>query len=236
MEKEMLIICATHGNEKIGIELVKNLKEKKLDKYFDYLIANQKAMKKNVRFLDCDLNRSYPGNKNSEKYEERRSYEIFKIAKDYKYVLDIHEASSGINNFIIIPRKKLGKVFPIDLINLNIILLWPNPKGPLGQFLKNVVELEFGVKNKKREAIVEKATKIVEGFIENIYSDKKLKNNSFQKNYYVYGKLNSKDFSGKINTLKDFKKTKLGNEEFYPLLVGQYLKDGIVCYKMTQGI
>ena len=234
MKKEILIICATHGNEKIGIGLVKKLKEKKLRKYFDYLIANPKALKKNVRFLDCDLNRSYPGIENSEKYEEKRAFEIFKTAKEYKYVIDMHEASSGINNFIIVPRKTIGKLFPINLIDLNIALLWPNPKGPLSQVLKNAIELEFGMKNKNREAVVGQAVKIVESFIERVCLNKPTKKVLQKKVYYVYGKLNSKDFEGKISGLKDFRKTKLGEEEFCPLLIGQYLKDGIVCYKMKE--
>ncbi|MGD0577138.1 MAG: succinylglutamate desuccinylase/aspartoacylase family protein [Candidatus Staskawiczbacteria bacterium] len=232
MKKEILFICATHGNEKIGLEIIKNLKEKVLYRYFDYLIANPKALQKNVRFLDCDLNRSYPGNKNSKLYEERRAYEILKIAKNYKYIIDIHEASSGINNFIIAPRKRVYNKFPINLLNLKTVLLWPYPRGPLGSVLNNTIEVEFGMKNKNRKIVVKAATRIIKNFIHNIFKNETVKMFPDKKFYYVYGKLYAKDWRGNIEWLKDFKKIATNKKEFFPLLVGQYLNDGIICYKM----
>lgn len=233
MKKEILIICATHGNERIGLEIIEKLKEKKLCPYFDYMMANPKALRKNIRFLDCDLNRSYPGNKKSKLYEKRRASEILEVARKYKYVIDVHEASSGINDFIIAPRKKVYKIFPIGLIDIRIVLLWPEPKGSLGSLLKNTVEFEFGMKGRKRKIVVKDAIRIVEKFINNIRLEKTGKSLENKKFYYVYGSLSAKDPRSKINLLKDFKKF-IGREKFYPLLVGQYVDEGIACYKMKR--
>jgi len=63
--KKILFIVATHGDEKIGVEVIERLRTKKLDRFFDYLVANPKALEKNTRFIDVDLNRSYPGVRNS---------------------------------------------------------------------------------------------------------------------------------------------------------------------------
>ena len=52
-----------------------------------------------------------------------------------------------------------------------------------------------------------------------------------KKIYYVYGKLLLKDSPFGVE-LKDFKKVSINGETFYPLLVNQYIKEGIVCYKM----
>lgn len=232
-EKKLLLICSTHGNEKIGLETVEVLEKKGLSEYFDYIIANPKALDENTRFSDRDLNRSYPGNKDSDMYEERRACEILEIAKAYKYVIDMHEASSGINDFIIIPRDRLCKEFPIELLDLDIALLWPEPKGPLGQFIENEVELEFGVKYREREEVIPLAVEIVEKFISRIYSDSKDQFFPSKKIYLVYDDLKSDDFTGDVSELEDFKETTVDRETFYPLLVGQYLEDlGIVCYKM----
>ncbi|MDD3006717.1 MAG: succinylglutamate desuccinylase/aspartoacylase family protein [Candidatus Pacebacteria bacterium] len=232
MKNKLLVICATHGNERIGIETVERLRAKKLDCYFDCVIGNPLAMERNIRFCDCDLNRSYPGEKRSGLYEKKRACEILSMAEGYEYVLDMHEASCGTDNFIIIPRKRRNKVFPIDLIDLEVALLWPDPVGPLGSVLKNAVELEFGVKDKGREAIISVATDIVEKFILGIYADA-LKQKKYPKKIYrVYGKLNKTDFKGDIGRLKDFEKVNVNGENFYPLLVGQYLGEGVVCYKM----
>lgn len=232
MKKRILLICATHGDERIGLETVAALERKGYADKFDYLIANPEALKRGVRFFACDLNRSYPGSEKSEVYEKRRAYEILSIAKKYEYVIDVHEASSGINNFIIIPRKRLCKSFPINWISLETVLLWPEPEGPLGQFLENVIELEFGVKNRKREKVIAEAVSVVERFMKNVDEDDIKRIFSQKKIYQVYGKLMTDDFSGNISELKDFEETDVDGEKFFPLLVGQYLQDKIVCYKM----
>jgi len=234
MEKRILIIIYTHGDEKIGKEVVKGLKKKKLGRFFDCLIANPEAARKNLRFIKADLNRSYPGKVYSKVYERRLAYNNLEIAKKYQFVIDIHEATSGISDFIIIPRK-IGKIFfPIDLVDLDTVLFWPNPKGALGQFLYNSIELEFGTKMKNRKKAVLKAERIVAGFIKKIYSGAAKGKKSKKKFYYVYGKIVFEDFTGNCKKLKDFKKTVMRSESFYPLLVGQYIKNGIICYKMKR--
>jgi predicted deacylase len=231
MKKKILIIAATHGDEKIGTQVIARLKKRKLDVYFDFLVANQKAFKKNVRFVDFDLNRAYPGDKYSKLYEKRRASEILLIAQRYQYVIDIHEAKKGINNFHIIPQKKIINKRLLELTDLNTVLLWPDPKGPLGQVLDNIIELEFGMKGKSREKIVSVAVKIAEKIIKRVYQIDIEYSPSKKVLYYVYGKLMVKDAPKRIK-LKDFKKAKVGKEIFYPLLVGQYPKEGILCYKM----
>ena len=233
--KKILIIIATHGDEPIGISVVKNLKKIKLDKYFDCLVANPRALNKNMRFINFDLNRSYPGKKKSLLYEEKKAYKNFKIIKQYQYVIDIHEASQGINNFIIVSRKKISNFFPINFINLNKVLLWPssnNLNGSIGSVLKNAIGLEFGVKNKNRSMVITKASKIIQEFIDIIYFNKISQNPRKKKIFYVYGKLMKNEFKNKADKLTDFNKIIFNNEEFYPLLVNQYLTKGILCYKM----
>lgn len=227
MKKDILLIASTHGNEKIGLEVIEKLKNKKLDKYFDYIIANPKANKQNKRFLEKDLNRSYPGNQYSKYYEERLAYDNFKIAKKYKYIIDIHEAEKGINDFIIIARDSLGDKFPYEKINLKNILLWSDPKGPLCGELENAIELEFGMKDRDRIDVTDKAFNLIKSFLLN---DKFLKNKSI---YKVYDFLKNENYLSK-KVLNDFKKIEFKEEIFYPLLVDQYLDLGIKCYKMKK--
>jgi hypothetical protein len=232
MKKKLLIICATHGNEKIGLEAMAELRRKNLSDYFDCIVANAEALKKNIRFVDCDLNRCYPGDKASTLYEKRRAAEILEIAKDYEYVIDMHEVSSGTEDFIIIAKDRMCQTFPVELVNMHTVLLWPDPKGPLGEILENEIELEFGVKGRDREEVIAKAVEVLEEFIGKIYSEETKQWPSSKEIYQVYGKLMIDDFKKDINPLKDFVETEVGEERFYPLLVGQYLEDGIVCYKM----
>jgi succinylglutamate desuccinylase len=227
-KNDTLIIVATHGDEKIGIEAINILRQKGISN-FDVLIGNPKALEENKRFIDTDLNRSYPGNSMSNKYEEVLAVENFEIAKKYKYVIDMHEASFGQDNFIIVPKETLPKDFPLNLLNLEKVLLWPDPKGPMTQFLENGVELEFGMKDKPRQDVLSQAVQIVEGFLLSI-SGKKLPAVANQEVFYVYGYL-SGEKSDAIG-LRDFEEAESGGEKFLPLLTGQYLNSGIVCYKM----
>jgi hypothetical protein len=86
---KVLVIGGMHGNETLGLEVVKLLKDKPV-KDVDVLLANEKAIEGNCRFVEQDLNRSFPGNSNSSKYEPRRASEILKQTKKYDVVLDFH--------------------------------------------------------------------------------------------------------------------------------------------------
>jgi succinylglutamate desuccinylase len=232
MKNKILIIAATHGNETIGLEVVQRLENAGLEKYFDFLIGNPKALKAKKRFIKVDLNRSYPGKKYSRIYEQKLAYDNLKIARQYKYIIDIHEASSGVDDFIIVPRKTTSKKFPLNFIRLKRIILWPEPKGPISQVLKNGIELEFGMKDKNRATTINRATNIISQLIDSVYSEKK--KSYKQEKFYVYGKLLLSKTPSKNRKLKDFKLTSLNNESFYPLLTGQYEKDSIACYKMIK--
>ena len=231
-----LLITSTHGNELIGIEVVSKLIKKGLGDKFDFIVANPFALNKNARALEKDMNRIYPGNAKSSREEERLAAKNLEVAKRYKYIIDIHEASEGINDFIIVPRKKIGDLYPISMVDLSTLLLWPDPKGPISSILPNAFELEFGMKGKDRKKIIKKATQIVAGFLQSI-EQQKVTNIKQKRIFYVYGKLLMQELPSSnefIENLKDFKKTSLFKEQFYPLLVGQYAKDNIICYKMRK--
>lgn len=86
---KVLVIGGMHGNETLGIEVVKLFKDSPV-KDVDVLLANEQAIKGNCRFVEQDLNRSFPGDSNSTRYEPRRASEILRQTKKYDVVLDFH--------------------------------------------------------------------------------------------------------------------------------------------------
>lgn len=230
---KILFLSSVHGNESFSIKILKRLKKENKDK-FDFLIANEKAIKKNIRFIDADLNRIAPGKNKSKKYEIQRAFEILKICKNYKYVIDIHgtEAATGI--FIIITNPKKKNLLLAASLPINKIVIWSDKKvkktGPLTRFMDNAVEIECGPK--KTKEIQSQLDKIIKAIIkQDINFDKNLltKKNIFE----VYGKLSEIGLSKKtIKQIKEFKKIIIEKESFYPLLVGRY-KD-VACYKMRK--
>ena len=228
--KKILLIVGTHGDERIGIETVSALRLLGLEKYFDVLVANPLALIKNARFIQKDLNRSYPGDMRSSIYETKLAAYNLAIAKKYRFVIDLHEASAGTDDFIIVPRKSTGNKFPLQYLNLTRVLLWPDPIGPLGGVLSQAVELEFGMKNRSRILAMECAVLIVKYFINCVYRKGTVVDQ--KQIYYVYGKLDKKNFRGDCRSWRDFRAVTYRNETFLPLLVGQY--PGVVCYKMKK--
>jgi len=229
-----LIIAATHGDEKVGLEVIAALLRKGLGSQFDFIVANPFALIADQRFVDLDLNRAYPGDIDSRAIEKILAYKNFQIAERYDYVIDLHEARCGSDNFIIIPREELSGNLPLELINLKTVLLWPEPKGSMAGLLMNAIELEFGMLGKDRAEVIAVATATCEIFLKSLVSghvvDKEKKDI-----YEVYGALLESEIPDYQHlSLRDFDLVRVGNEKFYPLLVNQYIKDGIICYKMRK--
>jgi len=94
---KILVIGGMHGNEMLGIDLVKNLQENPLEN-IDSVLANEEAIKRNKRFVEQDLNRSFPGVQSGTMYEQRRPVELLKLCKDYDIVLDFHNTFCPYND------------------------------------------------------------------------------------------------------------------------------------------
>lgn len=86
---KILVIGGMHGNETLGLEVVKLFQDNPV-LAVDTLLANEQAIDANCRFVGQDLNRSFPGDSKSAKYELKRASEILKIARKYDVVLDFH--------------------------------------------------------------------------------------------------------------------------------------------------
>lgn len=222
VRKDVLFLAGTHGDEPVGLELMGSLGEGKND---DWLVANEKAVALNKRFVDCDLNRSAPGALVSDKYEERRAAELLLKAKSYNYVVDVHNHSLETRTFIILTKPSFADLLLAAQFDINDIVVWlPSEKratGPLTEFAEPAIEIEANRGDTVRLVVVLKK------FLGQ-YALPITKNNLIGKNiYWVYGKR----FEPLVGA-RDFEVARDGEEEFYPLMTGQY--HGIGCYKMMK--
>lgn len=94
---KILVIGGMHGNEPLGIKLVELFKNNKVQN-IDSVIANEIAVKTNQRFVNTDLNRSFPGDINNLQFETRRAAELIELCKSYDIVLDFHNTYCPDNN------------------------------------------------------------------------------------------------------------------------------------------
>jgi hypothetical protein len=93
---KILVVGGMHGNERLGIDLVKLLRKKAIDGVDTY-IANPRASRNNVRYIESDLNRSF-GLQTKVTYETKRAKLMCKKVRDYDLVLDFHNTMTPQNN------------------------------------------------------------------------------------------------------------------------------------------
>ena len=87
-KEDVLIVVCQHGNEPYGLEI-----KKQLEGEYSFLVAHEKALEASKRFIETDLNRSFPGKKDGS-LEEQLAYAIVPKLQQYKLVIDIHSTTS----------------------------------------------------------------------------------------------------------------------------------------------
>lgn len=111
--KSILVIGGMHGNEPLGPQIVEKLR-KNPRAGIDGMIANEIAYNARSRFIEQDMNRSFPGVKNSSEYEHRCPYELVKIAKKYDLVLDFHNTHCPDNDCSFVGEAAEGMLYGVS--------------------------------------------------------------------------------------------------------------------------
>lgn len=94
-QPEYTVLGSIHGDEPAGKKAIeKFLSEKRnFRKPVQFIIGNEEALEEDERYLEADLNRSFPGDKDSELHEERLASEILEKVEGTR-LLDIHTTRS----------------------------------------------------------------------------------------------------------------------------------------------
>jgi succinylglutamate desuccinylase len=119
----IILNIATHGNETIGHKVAEKLKRVKLQSgTLKVQVANPLAYKKRKRFIDQDLNRSFPGNSNGN-YERKIAAKLLPIIKSADVVIDIHSTTSGLKDALIVTKADKKTLACVKAINPKYVLL-----------------------------------------------------------------------------------------------------------------
>lgn len=125
---KVFIVGGTHGNEQVGTFLVKNLSNELIKNQFSFpvetLIANPKATKRKIRYIDADLNRLFKleelENLNKSSYENERARVINHIigpkGDNNNFLIDLHTTNANMGITIMTPQKN-----PVQLNMLHYI-------------------------------------------------------------------------------------------------------------------
>ncbi|MBU3907399.1 MAG: succinylglutamate desuccinylase/aspartoacylase family protein [Nanoarchaeota archaeon] len=167
MEKIAIVVCL-HGDEKYGLEVVRNLPTSL--PLFSF-IANKKALKENKRFVDADMNRCFPGSPNGN-YEERQAYPLLNNLKDFELVIDLHSSSNQCPMFGIITKPNKEKVEFARRLGLSRLVIMPEffaSGKALIDFVKCGISIEIGPH--EREENVRDASELINNLNKNIQNE-----------------------------------------------------------------
>ena len=144
--KKVLVVSSVHGDETFSVEATDHIV--KHNPECSILVANTAAFAQNKRFIDEDLNRSFPGNKDSKLLEIRLAAMILSYIQQFEYVIDIHTTTSDLKVVPIIvsgnnETKRMAKLVPSKEV---VIAGTIDSIGTLIGNAKNGMSLEFGEK------------------------------------------------------------------------------------------
>lgn len=221
------VVCCLHGTEAYGLEVIK-----KLPASVPFFIGNLEALNRNVRFLDSDLNRSFPG-KESGNHEEKIAYNLEKELSCLDYILDLHSSSNNCPIFGIITHPNEQKIDFAKRLGLTKLVIMKESFASgksLIDFVKCGISIEVGPH--KREENVKEVLRLIYNFL-----DKKVRSNI---DIFEVFEIIKKEAD--VTKIKNFEYVKKGvviakseNKEqialfdFIPILIDENAYSGILC-------
>ncbi|MEF8880264.1 MAG: succinylglutamate desuccinylase/aspartoacylase family protein [Candidatus Nanohaloarchaea archaeon] len=162
-EAEYAVIGSVHGDEPAGREAIKQVLAKNYSyaKPVKFVIANEEALAQNERFLDSDLNRSFPGDPESESREERLAAEILEEVGDSR-VLDIHTTRSFDRPFATTRSFDNPEMEIIKASGAEYALSFEEENGSLTDYVNGIV-VEAGLQ--QTDQAMDNAVEVIENFL-----------------------------------------------------------------------
>lgn len=231
--KKILFIGATHGNEIIGLEALKKLKNRPV---FSQITGNPRALAQQKRFTECDLNRAAPGNPTASEYEKRRATKIIEQTKSYQYTIDLHGTDQNTGIFLLVTNPTPANLRLASYFNIPNLVVWPSitpeMRYPLSEFFSCGLEIESGPQTNPQTTT--QLADYLDDFLDNLtereIEPNWLKRLEQKKLWEMYEPIPAEpDLIGK---LAEFQIITHRNETFAPIFVGTYQYKNILGYKL----
>lgn len=232
----ILLNILTHGDERIGLKVAKEVQKFSLhDGELLVHIANKKAFEAGKRFIDQDLNRSFPGKKNGN-YEERLAYRISPLVKSADIVIDIHSTKTELRDAIIVTRLTAATKACLEAIRPKYVLVMKATEhNALISQAKIGLAFEYGKDNDRTvlKKIVADSKKLLSHL--GVMESAVLKKRAATKYFEVISEISKPKGYMLLKKIKNYKLVKKGEvfaahtatgkrlvaeEDFYPILFG----------------
>lgn len=138
------VVACVHGDESLGMAVLQTLCSIELNAGTLLLVvANDLAYHRATRFVDCDLNRCFPG-KSLGLHEEVLAHNLRGLLAPCDYVVDIHTTTAKTEPFTIVRKRSLsGMMSALGLKHSVFIPTNVIGKTSLIDYVKNGFSIEF---------------------------------------------------------------------------------------------
>jgi succinylglutamate desuccinylase len=232
--KDILLIGGTHGDEKIGVDILSSLEKERND--FDWIIGNPKAYEIDAREFGGDLNRAGEGDFNSQHYADRRAAQIQQRSSLYRYTIDIHGSVKNVGLFVIVTHPTPENLQLAVMLGIERIVIWPSitpdMQSPLSEFFSCGVEIECGIKTDP-ERVTQLRKKLVAFLDDHKEREQWDWHAELDKRslYTLVGDLKKTEVEENL-VLEEFTQTTIKGDTFTPIFIGSYNYDDVICYKL----
>lgn len=235
------IVVCLHGNEPCGLAVLPLLRELRFTGTVKFVIGNPRALKQKKRYIEQDLNSSFPGSERGA-YEARRAKEILAILSDCDEVLDLHSTSRSEKPFGISIGRESSFVLA-EQLGLRRLVVMPKKLKKGRSLLDHLPETTLALSVECGTHDSQSAGETVRALTKRFLADEMPKQQGNMKRYQVTAILR---FKGKIalsKKIRDFNRVKKGEvlaradtrlirakQLFYPVLFGEaaYLMQGVL--------
>lgn len=167
LNPQIAIVGCLHGDEAIGKRVFEHYQQAGTPG-LRLILANTKALNKNQRFIDEDLNRCFPGDPNGS-HEQKVAAKLLPHLSDIDYVIDLHSTTSSLRMTPIVLHLSSKIRTVVNLCeSYEIVLMGQRraTKSLIGS-VKNGVSLEFGEQYATTAAALGDITTIIDGLLKN---------------------------------------------------------------------
>lgn len=235
---QITVVGSLHGDEPAGKKAIEKILEKDIEfkKPVKFIIANEEALEQDQRYLETDINRSFPGDLESNLHEEQLAAKILQEIGDAK-VLDLHTTHSYPEPFAVIKSMDNEVIDLVKTTNVKNAVYFPTKSGNIQEFTTGVT-VETGYQGTEQAA--ENAIEVIKNFLaahEAIEADYTIS----EPDVFEYIETVEGDWEFQAANFQKVKegdvyaekegKTLVAEEDFYPVLMSTNGYEGHLGYK-----
>ncbi|MFB6139163.1 MAG: succinylglutamate desuccinylase/aspartoacylase family protein [Halosimplex sp.] len=152
-EPEIAVVGGIHGDEPAGVRAVEHFLETRptVERPVKFVIANEEAIERDERYVEADLNRSFPGRGDGESHEIRLAHALGEELRDC-VTLALHTTRSYEGMFALVDevREFAREVCP--RLSVDAVVETGHAEGRIFEVAPDTVEVECGYQGSEQAA------------------------------------------------------------------------------------